>query len=246
MRVPVWPIGLGLSLLVLGSADGRMQCAPENLGAAATLRDEATAACPCSRTPRRCVRERVKMAIELGRLPGECRRRAVRCLVRTICDRSPIDVCSPVTATTPTSTTTTTTKPGGFPPIDLSGTWLLHGERSEDSCGEPDARFNSQLTIAQDGVNLRYAGDVSGVGGTLYSTWRSATEFTLQPDLPVGAVRLPGGPDSCVYDFYLSLFGTYDPSDASIHLVQQRYYFPIVATCTGCSAEWTGTMQKLN
>ena len=197
MRTPVWLIGPFLSLLILGSADGRMPCAPEDLAAAAALRDEVAAACACSRTSSRCVRDRVRQAIELGQLPGECRRRAVRCLVRAICDRLPIGedhVCSPVVA-----------NPDGFPPIDLSGTWLLSGDRGEDSCGEADARFNSRLTIAQDGVSLDYSGDVSGLGGTIYSMWRSATEFTLQPDLPVGAVGLPGRPDHCLYDFYLSL-----------------------------------------
>src|SRR4029079_17121236 len=115
-----------------------------------------------------------------------------------ICARLPIDeahVCSPVVATT-----TTTTNPGGFPPIDLSGTWLLHGDRGEDSGGEPEAQFDSRLTIAQDGVSLHYSGDVSGPGGTAYSAWRSATECTLQPDLPVGALPLPGRPDYCAFD----------------------------------------------
>jgi len=254
MRAWGWFIGLILTLLISGPAGGRTKCAPDDL-TAAMVRGVITSACACGRAPGRCVRRQVNLGIGSGQLQPECRRRAVRCLLHVICGRPPSNAthgCAAFTATTTSTTTTTTTthttsttNPNGFPPIDLSGTWLLRGDEVRDSCDEPDSKFNSRVTIEQNGTNLEFSGDVS-LSGKAYSRWVSPTEFTLQPDLPEGAVTRPGAPDHCLYDFYVSLVGTFDPSDGSILVVQQRGYFPVIGypECPGCSVEWMGKMER--
>lgn len=252
----------------------RERCDPGSDSTVATLRAEIGAACPCDRTYRSCVRGLVRNAIATHRLPVGCRSITVGCLLRSICGRRPgaVVCCSTIAAeghrcrvargvadcresdgreACPEALTCCDACASGgcvsrplVPPIDLTSTWVLAGEETEDTCGEDVSPFNSTVTISQHGTMLAFIGDVSSGGP--FSAWQTADHFLLA-GLPFGTVPGPGPYRDCVYDFFVNLYGTYDSTNGSISVRQARVYFPVASDprCPLCSVTWEGTMSRV-